>query len=86
MNSQTKILLFLEQIQDLDDQELADAIPMASARIVRGTLAAVARAVPDDAALLDRLLEQGAEIMLAMRGDDRIAAAAAPAELTEATT
>jgi hypothetical protein len=80
-SSPSKLLQFLEGIADLDDDELAKVVPFVSPRVVRAGIATAARAVPLDAALLDGYIAQTVELMLALRSDHVIAAAAAPAGL-----
>ncbi len=74
MNSTQKVYGLLEELQDCEDEELREAIPLKGVPIpmARGALAAVAGMLPDDPLELDGFLEQVSTFCLSIRSDERL--------------
>jgi hypothetical protein len=68
MDSTEKLLAFLEQLEDRDDDELQQIAPVPPS-IARMAIAAASSRVPNDAAALDEWAEQAARFCLSMRSD-----------------
>jgi hypothetical protein len=69
MTSVEKLLRYLEDMQDIDDAELAEAMPWAPPGAVRIAMAKAAGKIPDDPALLDAWALQAAIFCLNIRSD-----------------
>jgi len=79
MTSPEKVLEFLDELQTISDQEIAEAIPVAiPVPLLRLALAGMSSQVPEDPDELDGLLTQIGEFCLSLRSDtaDEPAAAA----------
>lgn len=78
MESPEKTLLFLEDLQSFNDEDIAEAIPLPIApALLRMAIAGASAQVPDDAAELDAMLTSLGEFCLRLRSDrDELSAAA----------
>ena len=68
--STEKVLAFTAYLQELRDDQLAEALPVASPMVVRMALVAFAARVPDDPADLDGHLERVAALCLSLKSDE----------------
>jgi hypothetical protein len=81
VNSTEKLLLFLEQLDERPDSELAQIVPVPPS-IARMAIAAASGRVPQDAAQLDEWALQAAQFCLAARSDSAQAYELAPLTMT----
>lgn len=70
MTSVEKVYLCLEELEDADDQELAEALPIPiPAHMLRGILPVIARQVPENSADLDQFLTSVGDFCHSLRSD-----------------
>lgn len=70
MNSVEKVYLALEELEDMDDHEIKEALPIPiSVPAARGIIPMVARAVPENAHDLDEFLTQVGNFCHSLRSD-----------------
>lgn len=76
MNSVEKVYLALEELEDADDEELKEALPLPiPVPTLRGLLPVVARYVPENAGELDEFLTQVGNFCHSLRSDAVLEAA-----------
>lgn len=78
MNSVEKVYMALEELEDADDDEIREALPLPglSTAFVRTMLPAIARFVPEDPDELDEFLTGVGNFCHMLRSDDYVPAAA----------
>lgn len=70
MNSVQKVYMALEEIGDMEDDELQEALPVpVPIPLARSILPMVARSIPEDAAELDEFLTQVGDFCHGLRSD-----------------
>jgi hypothetical protein len=71
MKSPEKVLLMLELLQDSEDDEINEALPIGPPPMIRAGLVAVARYLPEQPDELDTFLTQVGDFCHALRSDDQ---------------
>lgn len=70
MNSTEKVWTIVEQLQDSEDSEIAEALPLGlPAPILRGALLMITDQIPQDPAALDEFLSQVGDFCHSLRSD-----------------